>query len=361
MPAPRPTIDPQGPVAPVDKAWEAWFARRLYDERDIYFVRIAAAILLHALPGLVLFYGGFLPWWLLLVWAPYFFFKYVGPYTLMLHAVCHRPIFRREHKALEGVLSWVIGPLFGHTPGSFYVHHVGMHHPENNLPQDLSTTMPYERDSFVSFLHYWARFFFTGQLHLVRYLKQRKRSKLMWKFVWGELSWFTALGLLLWANLPVTFLLFVVPFLMLRVFMMSGNFGQHAFVDPERPHSAFGNSTNLLNHRYNRKCHNDGYHIVHHIKPALHWTEMPAWYEDRLDEFGREDALVFDGLGNNQVVWWCLMTKNYDRLARHVVDLPGAPVRSHEEKIAWLQSRTRTPIGRRLGILELAPSPVRSR
>ena len=35
-----------------------------------------------------------------------------------------------------------------------------MHHVENNLPDDLSSTMRYQRDSFLHFLVYFGRFFF---------------------------------------------------------------------------------------------------------------------------------------------------------------------------------------------------------
>ena len=31
-----------------------------------------------------------------------------------------------------------------------------MHHPENNLQEDKSTTMPYQRDSMRSFLAYFS-------------------------------------------------------------------------------------------------------------------------------------------------------------------------------------------------------------
>ncbi len=85
---------------------------------------------------------------------------------------------------------------------------------------------------------------------------------------------------------------------------------------------------------------------------------MAKWYQDHLDELGARDALGFDGLGNNQTVWWCLMTQQWDRLASHVVDLPGAPVRDHAAKVAWLQQRVRTPIGAPRGLLELAPAPA---
>lgn len=356
---PRPTTDPVRPdITPVN-AVERWLVTRLRDPRDLHFCRVSAKLAVPLFTMAALYYAEVLPVWTVVLWMPMLFTQIAGRYTLMLHAVCHRAMFRKEDWLLEAVIPWVLGPFVGHTPGSFYAHHIGMHHPENNLGEDLSTTMPYRRDHLPSFFHYWARFFFAGQLHLWRYLHQRRRDAIARRWLLGEGTWFVVMvGLLAWAPGP-TFAVFVLPFLLIRFFMMTGNWSQHAFVDPDRPGSAYGNSTCLINIRYNHVSYNDGYHVVHHLKPNLHWTEMAAWYHDRLDTFGAEDALVFDGLGNNQVVWWCLMTGDYDRLARHVVDLPGAPVRSHEEKVAWLQRRVRTPIGHRRGLLELAPAPLR--
>jgi hypothetical protein len=56
-------------------------------------------------------------------------------------------------------------------------------------------------------------------------------------------------------------------------------------------------------------------------------------------------------------VWWLLMTQQWERLASAVVDLPGAPVRTLEQKVAWLQHRARHRMGTVRGIFELAPPP----
>ena len=342
---------PRGPV-------ERWFARRLKDERDIAFVRVSIRLSLLTLPTAALLIAWDAPAWVALLWVPAIFGSgTVGRYSLMLHAVSHRPIFKRPHKRWEHYIPWVLAPFFGHTPGSFYVHHMGMHHPENNLRSDQSSTVMYRRDRWTHFLHYWARFFFMGAPHLLRYLHLRRRSKLYWRFVRGEVAWLVGVGALLAVRPGAALTLFVVPVLLMRFFMMTGNWAQHAFVDVDDPDNCYRNSTCLTDARYNHNCFNDGYHIVHHIKPALHWTEMPDWFVDRMDAFGREDAIVFEGLGNNQVVWWLLMTQQWERMAQHVVDLPGAPARTLEEKVAWLQGRTRRQLGEPKGFFAFEPAP----
>ena len=60
---------------------------------------------------------------------------------------------------------------------------------------------------------------------------------------------------------------------------MMGNWTQHAFVDGEDPGNAYKNSITCINVKYNKKCWNDGYHISHHIRPAMHWTEHPTFFQ----------------------------------------------------------------------------------
>jgi len=323
---------------------EQAFLPLMKDERDLIFIRVTAVITLTVLPLATLLFLSE-PWVVGICAVPYLafvFLAYGGRYGLMLHAVGHRPIFKREHRWIQAYIPWVLGPFLGHTPTSFAAHHMWMHHAENNMLGDGSATLPYVRDSFLHFLHYVARFFFMGHIHLVRYLTLRGRGKIARRFLFGEVGWLALALLSLWVNWAAALVVFIVPMLMMRWLMMAGNFAQHAFVDMTDPDNPFKNSNNLINAKYNQKAYNDGYHIVHHIKPAMHWTEMAQYYEDNYPCFVEADAVVFDGLNDNQAVWFLLMTKNYDKLARHLVDFRD---RNHEEKIAFLQERVRTQSG----------------
>jgi fatty acid desaturase len=298
--------------------------------------------------AILLFIPGLFSWWL----APLYtavFIAWVPRYMLMLHAVLHRPIFPKKYGWMNQIVPWVLGPLFGQTPTSFYVHHIGMHHVEDNQESDLSTTICYKRDSFLHWLHYWLRFYTVGLVHLYRYMLKTRRQKLARKLLVGEVSWLVGVTLLGLVNWQATLLVLVIPLLAIRVALMMGNWGQHAFVDITDPTNAYKHSTCLINHVYNHRCYNDGYHVVHHLFATMHWSEHPDWLENNLEQFARNDALIFSKLGNNQTVWWCLMTKQYGRLADHVVQLQG---RNREETIAWLKSRTQGQLGRIKGILE---------
>jgi fatty acid desaturase len=120
--------------------------------------------------------------------------------------------------------------------------------------------------------------------------------------------------------------------------MMAGNWGQHAFIDADAPANCYRNSITCVNTVYNHKAFNDGYHIVHHLKPALHYTEMAQEFIDNQADYVRERAIVFQGI-DFFGVWFLLMTKNYRALAKRYVNLEATP-KSEAEIIALLKQRT---------------------
>jgi fatty acid desaturase len=119
---------------------------------------------------------------------------------------------------------------------------------------------------------------------------------------------------------------------------MLGNFSQHSFVDFDDPGNNYKNSINCINHPYNKKCWNDGYHIDHHNKPALHWTLYPVHFQENLDEFAKHKAFVFENLDFLRI-WILLMRNDYKKLASHLVNINGA-FESEEEAITLMKKRT---------------------
>ena len=124
--------------------------------------------------------------------------------------------------------------------------------------------------------------------------------------------------------------------------MMAGNWAQHAFIDPNNPDDIYKNSITCINTMYNKQCFNDGYHIGHHLRPALHWTEMPTNFLQNLDKYRKNDVVVFTGLDYFQI-WFLLMTKNYNYLSKKFVPLSDN-LTTKEAITAFLKSRTRTII-----------------
>jgi fatty acid desaturase len=321
--------------------------RLLNDPRDLPFVRLGLAMTVVLLPlAVYLYLPGRFSWWLGGLYLALNFGLFFDRYILMLHNTSHRSLFRKGYRPLNRYIPWVLGPLFGETPNTYFAHHIGMHHPEENLENDLSSTMRFQRDSVVGFLRYWARFFFGILFELSIYHARRKRWKMLRMMLVGELAWYAVVATLLWLNWQATLVVLVVPFLAARFLMMAGNWAQHAFVDATDPENPYKSSIVCINCRYNRRCFNDGYHVGHHEKPNRHWTEMPEDFDRKRERYAAEDAIVFEGI-DYFVVWFWLMRKRYDKLADHFVDLRDEP-RGREEIMALLRSRTH-PVVRAAG------------
>ena len=312
------------------------------DGRDLPFVYLTLKITFTLLPLAVLLYMPFIQgwvWWVVAIAYQFLNnFTFKGPFGLMLHCTSHRALFSKEYKALNHYLPWVIAPFFGHSPETYYTHHIGMHHAENNLEDDESSTMPYRRDSFRGFLHYFGTFFFTGIYHLAAYFFRKNRKRLMYRSVRGELLFIGFCVAMSFVNFGATMCVFIIPFFLYRLIAMMGNWAQHAFICPGDPGNDYKNSITCINTKYNHKCWNDGYHISHHEKQTMHWTEHPTYFRKTLEKYVDNNAIVFDGIHFLHVFVY-LMRKRYDLLAKNFVNI-GNRFSSDEEIIAFLRTRT---------------------
>ncbi|MGI4739444.1 MAG: fatty acid desaturase family protein [Janthinobacterium lividum] len=350
-----PSTDPAYSRPSAPSRLHQWLARYVQDERDMPFAYLMLQITSTMLPLAVVLFVPALrgPWW----WAAFGLYFYLsnarfkGPFGLMLHCTSHRVLFKKKYGWLNKYIPWVIGPLFGQTPETYFTHHMGMHHPENNLPDDESSTMFYQRDSARGFLRYLGDFLLLGIPRLVGYFNRKSKATLRYRLLRGEVLYVGLTIALAFVNLPATLAVFVLPFVLSRIIMMLGNWAQHAFIDAEAPDNCYRNSVTCINTSYNHKCWNDGYHISHHLKPALHWTEHPAHFRQNLAQYASNDAIVFDGIHFLHIFFY-LMAKRYDLLAKHFVLLDGLP-RTEAEVMDLLRSRTQC-IGREVLVPQLA-------
>jgi fatty acid desaturase len=212
-----------------------------------------------------------------------------------------------------------------------------MHHVKNNQKGDLSSTMRYQRDSFRDFLRYFLDLVVGAYYHLPISLLRRKRYRLGRYVLIGEFSYFALIAAIACFNWKAALVVYIIPWTVSMIGFCVTTWAAHAFIDPEAPNNIYRAAIICLNTLYNHFAFNDGYHIGHHVKPNLHWTEMPDEFLANRATYAREGAIIFQKL-DYQAIVFLLMTKRYDVLARHCVHLGTR--RSKEETIAILRKRT---------------------
>lgn len=328
--------DPQVEPKYGDSAFQRKLESMLYEPRDAVFARLALKNLLIIAPLQIALYVWF-SWWLAAaVWVVQIAWM-APPCILMLHNTMHRPFFKSP-RWLNKAVPFTMSLLFG-IPTGYMEHHVGMHHAENNLRNDLSSTMKYQRDSFLHWLMYVGRFLALIHIELPQYFLKKNRPAMAWRPLKAEAVVIGLMIALSFVNWQATVAAFVVPYFFMRFAMMWGNWGQHAFIDPSRPGDSYVNSITCINSVYNQRCFNDGYHIGHHVKQTRHWTELPQDFLDNQERYLKEGCIVFEGIDFFMVSLF-LFLKRYDWLAKRFVRMPG-DTRTDEQVIAFLKERTR--------------------
>ncbi len=337
--APFELTDPTQVPTYGDGPLHRWCKDALYDARDEVFVRLSLRMIALMVPAMVALFVT-LHWRLVPVWivVPLYLAMwgwFSAPVILMLHNTMHRP-FIRSPKWLKKVHPYALSILFG-IPMGYTEHHVGMHHVEDNMQDDLSSTLRYRRDSFLNFLVYFLRFAALGLIEVTLYLVRKRRAAMARRLVIGDLCHQAVVVAMLLLDWRFGLVAFAIPYFMVRFLMMTGNWGQHAFINTAYRNDGLSNSITCINAGYNHRAFNDGYHIGHHLKANRHWTEMPQDFLDNRALYAQHGAIVFQGI-DFFLVSVLLWTGQWNVLANRFVRLDGAP-RSNEDVIALLKSR----------------------
>jgi hypothetical protein len=178
--------------------------------------------------------------WIMTTW-------YSGPFSIVLHNHIHNSgVLTKEHAFFDFTVPYILQPLMGHTWNSFYYHHVKHHHCESNGPDDLSSTVRYQRDSLLHFLCYVGRFLFAIWIELPLYFANKKRYDIALKQSMSDFASYGTIYMMATLNFRATFFTLILPLIVTRIGLMVSNWAQHAFVDEEDPNSSFRSSITLI-------------------------------------------------------------------------------------------------------------------
>jgi beta-carotene hydroxylase len=255
-------------MAPVDASRRSWLPGLRYsaDLRAFGFLSLQTALM-------AALWTGYLHSWL----ALYVVCWLAVSAANVKHNHMHKRTFRAGWPNL--LLDHWLGLMTGTTATSIISEHNQRHHGHSNSEDDfVRASLVAHRSQWLNVACYFPKVMY--ELYLRKPLDfpiwWRSNRGLFWRALAEQATLWGTFATLMVLNWRATLLFVALPWLFGQWWLITFNLLHHQALDQDDP---WQNSRNLVNHWTNYLFFNVGYHTAHHLRPTLHWSELPAFHQ----------------------------------------------------------------------------------
>lgn len=242
--------------------------RNQKDWKGVAYILVIAAIQM----SLFLFVGN--------IWIVMVLVALLVPFQVSSSALNHNHHHCETFRSawLNRVYEFVLFLQTGTTPLTWTLHHNIGHH-DNFLDQSADTS-PWKTAKGEQMSRTWYTLRNTIMMYPSAWKVGQDHPKLFRSFLIFLVTSGLILSALVLGSPLKALIIFVIPMTLMLFILVDTTYNHHAGLDSQDAYKA---TYNILSPAYNICSWNLGFHTAHHLRPGLHWTNLPKFH-DRISQ-----------------------------------------------------------------------------